>query len=730
MSLQVARSDAEQRAGAANRRARRGPSLGSVALVALGVLLGTWVLTAAAWRNGYGNLTLLSLPLLQVALSLVALGVAWQTAWRRAVTFGVLASVGQACALQLIFAPSYSIYQRFLSPGDMISSDRLLLVSAIALQAAITVIATRGVWPDIGRTLRHLLGPRVAVLLAVLVFGGFVMTPSVGRIGWDLLLLAVVTAVSALNVLLVVRSIPETAVQVPARLASNASVAHRIPWLAAGWVVVVSTALHWIVFDGVPHIPDDISYLFQAKYLSAGHLYLPAPPDAAAFEVGQVANDGAKWFGYGFPGWPAVLAIGALLGVPWLINPLLAGLTVLLAYAFTRRLYGEGIALGVTLLLAASPWLLYMSASYLGHTVSGVWTLLALLAVEKEQESRRGLWGFAAGAAMGALFLTRPLEGLIIGGSVAVWAVLLRRPRLGLASLVAVAIGAIAVGGLLFVYNNVLTGDPLYPAHLKWTDDTWYPGADRLGFGPNIGNVGWPHIDPLPGHGALDVIVNANRNLFMANVEMFGWLFGSLGLAVLALLLGKWRREDALFVVIIAATMAGHSFYWFSGGPDIGARYWYQLFIPAVVLTARGAQLLQQRLRQLGGNLERAAPRVPLFVATACVIALLTFVPWRGVSKYVRYRGLSGDVRRLAQTHDFGRALVLIQAQDISDYASGFVLNPRTLDDDRAIYVTDAGAESIAAVRRAFPDRPMWVVGYREPESIRMQVLAGPIPPE
>ncbi|MEZ5867819.1 MAG: hypothetical protein R3D46_04865 [Defluviimonas denitrificans] len=32
-----------------------------------------------------------------------------------------------------------------------------------------------------------------------------------------------------------------------------------------------------------------------------------------------------RWFSATLPGWPAVLALGALLGLPWIVNPLLAG---------------------------------------------------------------------------------------------------------------------------------------------------------------------------------------------------------------------------------------------------------------------------------------------------------------------------------------------------------------------------------------------------------------------
>ena len=181
----------------------------------------------------------------------------------------------------------------------------------------------------------------------------------------------------------------------------------NLPMFIAVWVAVAAILLSWYVLEGIPHIQDCISYLFQAKYFSTGHLYLPVPPDALSFKVSHVVNDGIKWYGYGAPGWPAVLSLGVLAGVPWIVNPLLGGLTILLAHLLITRLYNRQFAHIVVLMLSVSPWFLFMSASYLTHPLTIVWGLLALLAIEKERENGKGLWGVVAGVCLGALFLTR-----------------------------------------------------------------------------------------------------------------------------------------------------------------------------------------------------------------------------------------------------------------------------------------------------------------------------------
>lgn len=275
-----------------------------------------------------------------------------------------------------------------------------------------------------------------------------------------------------------------------------------------------------------------MSYLFQAKYLSTGQLYLPPPPDAAAFDFEKLYSDGTRWFAYGFPGWPGVLSLGVLAGAPWLVNPLLAGATVLLVHSLVAKLYNRPLAHIVILLLAASPWFLFMSASFMPHPATVVWALGALLAVVKAQDSGRWVWGLVAGASLGALFLTRPHEAVFVGAAIGV-CMLFSRPQLSRRTLVATGVGGLLVGGLLFPYNYALTGDPLRTPHQVMTDARYYPGADRLGFGKEVGTYGWRQLDPLPGHGPIDVVINAHMNFYMSNLELFGWDFGSVGFMAL-----------------------------------------------------------------------------------------------------------------------------------------------------------------------------------------------------
>jgi hypothetical protein len=500
------------------------------------------------------------------------------------------------------------------------------------------------------------------------------------------------------------------------------------PWIVSLWVTVVSAFLAVAVFERIPHIPDSVGYLFQAKYFSAWKLYLEAPPDLAAFDFEKLYSDGSQWWNYGFPGWPAVLALGVLVGAPWIVNPVLAGLTVLLTHALLSRLYKKSLAHLAVSLLAISPWFLFMSASFMPHPFSLICALLAVLALEKTKEKNPMLWGAVAGACTGALALTRPLEAVLLALAIGSWALWIRGSRPTVGALTTSVVVTILLCSLILPYNHILTGHAATPPHETWANARWYPGADRLGFGPDIGNLGWSHLDPLPGHGFLDVVVNAQQNLYNSNFELFGWSFGSFAFVLLFLLVGKRTRSDWLFISIVLFTILGHSFYWFSGGPDFGARYWYQILIPLVVLTVRGIQELQLRWIENGGT-SLGSYRIWAFVAVACLVAITNFAGWRSFGKYYHYRGMRADIARLANKHNFGHSLVFVQEHDKSDYPSAFVFNPVPIDSFGTIYARDPGPTNRATVAQHFPDRPVWIVAGSSELGGSFRLVEGPLHP-
>jgi len=659
----------------------------------------------------------------------------WRKCCGEAAAWMALLLAGQACALQLVWAGPNIRLQMFRGWGELLKGPRAIFVGALLLHAALVLWGMRRYWLAVrSHTMRLVSWPQLLVLLVLLAFSATTIAPewaqSLAAGDWRGLAIRTAThgtkvalglliaVTGLLNLILTVAALPEARWE---RVVTwwRGSERRWLPWAAAAWVIVVSSLLAWLVLERVPHVPDEVCYIFQAKYFTEGRLWVPPPPDKDAFFIPFTIIEDGRWYAATTPGWPALLAVGYFFGVPWLVNPLLGGITILLAHALLRRLYGRGVADGAALLLAASPWLLWMSASLMPHPATLVFVLLALLGgwLAREKGSMAG--GALAGLGCGALLHVRPLEGVIVAAVAGLWW-LGGGKRLQVAALAAALVTGGAMAGLFLAYNKVLTGDWTQTPINKYLDSVFPPGSNRLGFGADIGAWGWTGLDALPGHGPIDVFMNTNQNLHLVNFDLFGWMCGSL---LLVFLLGTHRRAkgagagpavrsaDRLMWGLLLSTIAGLNLYWFAGGADFGARYWYLVILPCVVLTIRGAQALSSKTQEAG--MPPGAPsRVWALVALAAAAGMATLLPWRGLDKYWHYRGTSAAVRRLATQQGFGRSLVIINGLPWPEYACASYLNPAVLSPDYEgpVFALPSGTESLQRVLAAFPERPVHIL--------------------
>jgi 4-amino-4-deoxy-L-arabinose transferase-like glycosyltransferase len=501
----------------------------------------------------------------------------------------------------------------------------------------------------------------------------------------------------------------------------------RFAVLAAIWVTILASGLCLFSYDRHPHIPDEVVYLYHARYLADGVLTMPAPPVPDAFDIYLMQVDGNRWYPSPPVGWPSMLALGSFLGIPWLVNPLLAGLNILLTYLFLQEIYSRRIARISLLLLCFSPWYIFMAMNFMTHTFTLTCALVAALAITRARRSGKAIWGWLGGMATGVVSLIRPLEGLIVAVLLGLWSIGAGGKRLKTSAILGLVLGSMIVGSIVLPYNNFLTGDPTVFPIMAYTDERFGPKSNALGFGPDRG-MGWP-IDPFPGHGPIDALVNANLNAFSMNIELLGWSIGSLILATLFLFAGSLRRSDYLMVAVIIAVFGAHFFYYFSGGPDFGARYWYLMVIPGVTLTGKGIQFLQEKLRDGTCGLNCNGIRVMVAVLSLCLMTLVNYFPWRAVDKYHHYLGMRPDIRQLAKQFNFENGLVLIRGDGHPDYASASAYNPIDLYSNDTIYAWDRSMEIRRQIIDAYPDRRLWLVDGPSITHSGFKVVAGPLAP-
>ena len=345
-------------------------------------------------------------------------------------------------------------------------------------------------------------------------------------------------------------------------------------------VVVLSVLVALGPLEGIPHITDEIAYTLQSRLLAAGMRVGPPGDDAALMSMPFWVVQPQTYSP--FPvGWPLLLSIGERLGVPWLLNPLLAGLLPPLCLLLAREWTEEGTARLSALLIALSPGIWILAASRMSHTSVLVALLAAMVVVCR---ARDGLWAWAgAGLALAYVTLARPFDGALLGGVLLLLALRVA-PSWRAWGLLAGLTGLGVIGVL--ADNLLLTGDPLRFAMNDYLDAMAHPGCNRLGFGEDVGCH--PTLQTL-GH----TPAKALRLAADSALRMDRLLLGIPGVTVLALV-GAWRLRRWEPVALLALVVLGYGLYW-SPGRALGARFWHPAYPAVVILLAAGLQPLARR---------------------------------------------------------------------------------------------------------------------------------------
>lgn len=670
---------------------------------------------------------------LGLALAAAALLAGWTsfTQWASCGRWLALALAGQAAALQLVYAGIRIHYQHYRLPAEVMPDPFLRwMLAGVGLQFGLVAF---GLFLHRGAIFRWCNNKRRLILLVGVVAVCGCLSAAVSRepriYVAEASLAAFLELINAANILLFAWSLPQSGLKrigqwfdallgggPPGPIALD-----RFALWAAVWVFTVSAFLSWFVYQHHPHVADEVAYLYHARYFAAGKLTMAPPSVVPAFEVDLMEYQPDKWYAVPPMGWPAVLAIGAALGVPWLVNPALAGLNILLSYFFLGELYPRRVARISVLLLCLSPWNAFLAMSYMNHTLTMTCTLAAFLGVARARRTGLNRWALLAGAGVGGASLIRPLEGLIVGVLAAAWAVGLGGTRLKFSALAVLAAGTALIGAITLPYNKVLAGRATASPIMQYMDLHHGHNSNAYGFGPDRG-MGWA-TDAYPGHTPFESLINAELNGSSLNAELFGWSTGSLALMVMLIFAGGLRRPDYLMLAVIAVVVLAYMPYWGNGGGDFGARYWYVMLVPCVALTARGLDWLEGRLSSAG----RDDARATVAVAALCLLALVNYFPWRSFDKYYHYLRMRPDAQTLARTHSFGRSIVFVRGEGFPDYASAAVYNPIDLQAAAPVYAWDRNPTVRTEVLRLYADRPVWILDGPSITGAGYRIAAGPL---
>lgn len=436
----------------------------------------------------------------------------------------------------------------------------------------------------------------------------------------------------------------------------------------------MSLLISWAALDLIPHVTDEVSYLFQARLLASGRVCLDPPPVSVLFAMENVIRRPGIWCSLYPPGWPLLLALGWLAGAPWLMSPLLLGASVLGVWTLGRKLFDEKVGFLAAVALAASPFALMMGAGFMSHTASlcaVVWCMAAL--AEGARSSRPRLL-LAAGFLGGYAFLIRPYTAVaLLAPFVFCSLLLLRRDRRWLPALGWMALGALPCAAGFLLYNQAAFGHPL---------TTGYAVYNESRFG---------QVESM----ALSPAEAMRRNLpwYLENLDrsLWGWPWPAF-LVFLPLLWPRpgWGRDALLFLCAASLVLAYCAYYWrdvIYGGP----RFAFEALGPLAVLASRSLLRLAEGLDRLLGPGRRPL-RLALLGLGAAVLLLFPLgrrLPEQILRHSGWYQAVSAEPLRKAAQAGVGEDALVFVSGSVLCYSGFFLGNAIPPQAGRRVYVRD-----------------------------------------
>jgi len=380
---------------------------------------------------------------------------------------------------------------------------------------------------------------------------------------------------------------------------------------------VMSALVSRLVFERLPHLEDEVAYLYQAKIFAGGHLVIESPQPRRAYWQPFVVDYNGNRFGKYTPGWPALLAVGVVFGQPWAVNAFLAGITVALVYRLGREVFNAETGVIAGALTAFSPMALLLNATLMGHTAALCFTTLFLYAYWRMERGRQPLkWGIIAGAALGLVVINRPLTAIGVAAPFVIWSNIRliksffqmvesesrRFVMEHLRPLIALGAVTVLISAAIPIFNYAATGDPTTNLYtLIWS-------YDQVGFGEGYGRNG---------HTLEKGIRHARFDLSLMAADLYGWQLGAItpelqqhlltegdywplvGLSWIllpfGLAIGWQRRWTWLLAAVPLALVVVHLAYWI-GSQRYSTRYYFEGLTALSILSALPLAWLWRRI--------------------------------------------------------------------------------------------------------------------------------------
>ena len=419
--------------------------------------------------------------------------------------------------------------------------------------------------------------------------------------------------------------------------------------------VFMTALIGKMVLGGIPHVGDGVIQLLQAKMYSMGEAFTGVPENIEFFFDTFMVSLNGRWFSQYPPGSALLLVPGLIYGRPELVNPLISGITVMIFGLILKELR---LSLWWTLLMIFSPFVIFMSGSFMSHPAAMMWGAFSLWAFLKSgRENSR--WMFLWGLSAGLMFMTRPYDAVCFNLPLIIMAF---RKRIGMGIIFAL-LGAVIGSVPFFTVNYLATGSFLTSGYQAAWD-----GASGLFYGKSP--WGPPHTMQLGLMHLLNLLSGLNRMLFETPVP-----------ALLGVLLWIFYKEDKGWKEWAGfsagfLSFAGYIFYFYVD-EVFGPRFAYTSVFPLLLISALGFRSYYLYLRHTGCPRESALWRFFTGGILLMSVWLVISLPARWDYYSGNYRDVSPDFIQKIEQSGINNAIVFLDDYPSTDrharlYSLGF----------------------------------------------------------
>ena len=428
------------------------------------------------------------------------------------------------------------------------------------------------------------------------------------------------------------------------------------------------------VYHRHPLSMDEYTQLFQSEAFAAGRLAGQFPPPLVDWLVPEqfrryllflrVSPTGEVASSY-LPTFSLLLTPFTVLGIPWMCNPVLSGLTILVLHRIAREVFEDDVSAGLTLLLTiASPVFFASGISYYSmtaHMLANATFAWLLLRPTRARLLSAGVVGSMA------LTLHNPLPHALFAVPWLVWVVLRRR----------------RVGDLALVLAGYLPLSLLLGAGWYWYVNALIQRPDAATSDVAV-NVTWPTVS----------IVLAR----LAGLSKT-WLWATPSLVVVALMGAfRWRQNTVCRLLALSATitLAAYLFLRPQQGHGWGFRYFHPAWLALPLLAA--AALAPRRRGSVPDAVNDSGLRG---LVVAC--AVLSLVVGVGLRAFQIESFIKAHLSQLPQGARVGPRVVIIDPAN-TFYGVDLVQNDPFLRGDEVRLLSRGWIANELVMRRFFPD--------------------------